>query len=225
MAKPIPSYCLSGLGADHRLFQGISIPGAQLIEVPWISPLKKEPIGDYARRLLSDMLSSSPRPFFLMGSSFGGMLAQEIAPEVMPDGIILISSLVSRAEVAAPARMMSTLGLHKLAKGPLLKLLGPVGTPFFSIKSTEHKQLFKDMLTSSDPDFQSWAIQHVATWNGPMEPFSGSVIRIHGTADLVIPAKNLQTDIDPMIPDAGHFLIMEQARQISEFLASRLNIS
>lgn len=89
-------YCISGVGADHRAFQRLNIPDHELIAVPWIEPLSNESLSSYANRLGASI--DTKEPFALLGLSFGGMLAAEMAALLKPRKLILISSIASSSQ-------------------------------------------------------------------------------------------------------------------------------
>lgn len=70
-------YCLSGLGVDEKAFKNIKARDVDLVNVKWISPLPKESIKDYARRLFAEL--NPEEGYNLLGVSFGGMIAVEFA--------------------------------------------------------------------------------------------------------------------------------------------------
>jgi len=89
-------YLLSGLGADRRVFDFLDLHGFKLIHIEWIKPLDDEKIESYARRLLDQIKSTRPT---LVGVSFGGIIAIEIAKQVETNEVILISSATTKAAI------------------------------------------------------------------------------------------------------------------------------
>jgi pimeloyl-ACP methyl ester carboxylesterase len=64
-------YCISGLGADYRVFQKLVFPSDyHVVHVEWIQPEIRETLSSYALRLLKQIDNS--KPFILIGLSFGG---------------------------------------------------------------------------------------------------------------------------------------------------------
>ena len=43
-------YCISGLGADHHIFDGLDVPGVQWTHLSWLMPEGDETLAAYARR-------------------------------------------------------------------------------------------------------------------------------------------------------------------------------
>ena len=70
-------HCISGLGADQRIFQKLQIPGAVLKPVPWPDFDKYDELACYAQKVAA-LIPEGPDEVIL-GLSFGGMLASEIA--------------------------------------------------------------------------------------------------------------------------------------------------
>ncbi len=64
-------YCISGFGADERLFSKFFLPGYQIHFVKWIIPEKKESINSYAKKLIAQI--DHPNPI-LIGVTFGSMI-------------------------------------------------------------------------------------------------------------------------------------------------------
>ena len=88
-------YFISGLGADWRMFQFLKLPDhiAQY-QVKWLEPLSfDEPLENYAKRLVPQIDDPTP---ILVGFSFGGLVAIELAKIIKPLRTIVISSLATR---------------------------------------------------------------------------------------------------------------------------------
>jgi len=86
-------YCISGLGADKRAFKHLDI-NLELIHIEWTKPLKNESISSYSKRLLVQI--DTKEPFLLLGLSFGGIIASELAQITSPEKVIHISSIINR---------------------------------------------------------------------------------------------------------------------------------
>ncbi|WP_221394889.1 hypothetical protein [Dyadobacter sp. NIV53] len=82
-------YIFSGLGADERVFQRLDFSESSAIFIKWIIPLNNETIEHYATRLLDQIHTTQP---VLIGLSFGGIMAVEVAKQIDTEKIILIAS-------------------------------------------------------------------------------------------------------------------------------------
>jgi hypothetical protein len=69
-------YFISGLGADKRIFSFLDLSFCEPVFVDRITPLKNESLQGYALRLGKNIPGKDP---VIIGISFGGMLATEIA--------------------------------------------------------------------------------------------------------------------------------------------------
>src|SRR5690349_8277991 len=103
-------YCISGLGADERAFERLNIKGCSLHHLNWISPMKNETLSSYAARMLLQIEEDHP---ILLGLSFGGMIAVEMARQIEPSKLILISSVKTHTEIPGWMRLSGALNLHK----------------------------------------------------------------------------------------------------------------
>src|SRR5436190_23824532 len=86
---------LPGMGATHELAapQRSLLPSLEV--PPWIPPHRRETLASYAARFAAT-LSRQP-PDWIIGVSFGGFLALELAPLVRPRGVVLVASSTSVA--------------------------------------------------------------------------------------------------------------------------------
>jgi len=114
------TYFISGLGADKRIFSKLKLDEKiNIIHIDWITPNKNESLVSYTQRLYSVIDLS--QPFALVGVSFGGMIAVEIAKLLNPTTTIIISSTMLSAHLPALYRFAGKLGLLKFIPARLLK--------------------------------------------------------------------------------------------------------
>ena len=177
----------------------------------WIKPGGDETIEAYAKRLLEQVISPKP---VLMGLSFGGLMAIEVSKYIRAEKIILISSVKTKKEIPLPYRMLGKIGFQKLF--PLQSLRHPnfITNFLFGARSEEDKELLKPMLENTDIDFLKWAMDQVAEWRNEFIP--GNIIHIHGTADRVLPYRNVKCDYT--IDDGGHMMVLNHAAEVNEIL-------
>src|SRR5689334_2348901 len=89
-------FFLSGLGADKTVFQFLDFSAYKPIFIDWIPPKKNESLRDYAFRVKEKFLHDHA---MIVGLSFGGMLATEIAKLFPSSKAILISSSKTKSEL------------------------------------------------------------------------------------------------------------------------------
>ena len=104
-------YLISGLGADERVFQNLDFGRLKPKFIKWIEPKDNETIQEYALRLSEQIDTNKP---IILGVSFGGMIAIEIAKQIDYQQVILISSAKTKTEIPLIYRISGRLKLHKI---------------------------------------------------------------------------------------------------------------
>lgn len=207
-------YLISGLGADRRVFEKIDLPEHTLIHVDWIKPNNNESLANYARRLLPQLQSNRP---VLVGVSFGGLVAIEIARHIDTHKVILISSARTFRAIPLLYRLAGSLGIHRIIPSFLLKQVNAFLFYFFGIKREKDKDLFQRIMKDTDDFFLRWAIDQIVKWRGDFELMN--VHTIHGSKDRILPMKRC----DYVIEGGGHFMIVDRADEITTALRKILN--
>lgn len=104
-------YIFSGLGVDERVSKNIDFTGFNVTFINWIKPIPTENIEDYAKRLTTQIHTEKP---VLIGLSFGGMMAVEVAKLISTQRIILIASAKTYTEIPFYFRWLGYLKMHKI---------------------------------------------------------------------------------------------------------------
>ncbi len=104
-------YCISGFGADERVFSKLNLPGYNIHYIKWNIPEKNESLHAYAKRLIEQIHHVNP---ILIGLSFGGMMCIEIARQFPVEKIILISSIKSFQERPFWMKLSGKLRVNKI---------------------------------------------------------------------------------------------------------------
>lgn len=210
-------YFISGLGADRRAFKKLVFPpGYELIHLDWIPALKNESLESYADRLAQPIDASVP--FYLIGLSFGGMLATEITKKLKPLHTFIISSTPIFKELPWYYRTAGSLSLQKIVPVSLLKRGNNIGLKFLGAKTREETTLLKQLVIDSDPIFMKWALTCILNWRNNERP--QNLTHIHGTADNILPIRYNKPDVT--IEGGGHFMVYANADAISKLIVSKL---
>ena len=213
------AYFISGLGADKMAFKKIKLPAAyEPIYLDWIPPVKNESLTNYARRFSS--LIKSNDAFILIGLSFGGMLASEIARLRNPMKTIIISSIATSNELPWYFKRAGKIGLHKTIPVKLMKA-GTILKNLMGIASKEDKAIIINYAKSADPDLVRWSIHAIVNWNQP-DRLPG-VIHLHGSHDRMLPLR--YTHPDYIIKDGGHLMIFNKADEVNKILNEVLGVN
>jgi pimeloyl-ACP methyl ester carboxylesterase len=210
-------YFIAGLAADKRVFKYIELPtGCEAVHLDWISPEKDDTLASYALRLAAKIDSCAP--FALVGLSFGGMLATEIAKQYKPAVTILISSVPVANQLPGYFRMAGKMGLHKLVPISLLKSSAATKR-FFTRENNADKKLLWEIINESDNGLIRWSIDAILNWQN--ETIPQPLLQIHGTRDEVLPVRFTQAT--HIVRKHGHMLVMTRPDVVNEILASALN--
>jgi len=215
----IKIYFISGLGADRRAFKKLIFPpDCELIHLDWIPAIKNEALESYADRLAISIDTSTP--FYLIGLSFGGMLATEIAKKLKPLHTFIISSTPVFKELPWYYRMAGSLSLQKIVPVSLLKRGNNIGLKFLGATTREETALLKQLVIDSDPIFMKWALTSILSWRNNERP--QNLTHIHGTTDNILPIRYNKPDIT--IEGGGHFMVYANAETISRLIVSKLGL-
>lgn len=208
-------YIISGLGVDQRVFSKINFGSLDIEYLDWITPNPHEPLAIYAKRLSSKITVKQP---ILIGLSFGGMIAIEIAKAIPVKKIILLASAKGNHEFPLRYRLASWLRINQLVPNSFLKWHNFLSDYFFGVSSKEDSLLLKQILYDTDPVFMAWAIHQILQWKNTSVP--DNLIHVHGSRDHIIPIKNVKSNV--VIKAAGHFMTVTHAKEVEKLLREML---
>lgn len=202
-------YVLSGLGADERVFQKLDLSGFDVTYIQWLTPYANERIENYAQRLTSQIKTHKP---ILIGLSFGGMMATEVAKLIEVEQIILIASAKNRIEIPFYFRFVGFLKLHRLIPIQVFKSHNIFTNWLFGTSNKEDKELLKRIILDTDKAFLAWAIDKIVTWKSV--ELQSNLKHIHGTADKILPLCFVKSDV--VIKDGGHLMTLNKAEEVTK---------
>jgi len=205
----------SGLGADERVFQRLDFSDFSKTYIKWIVPQDNETIEHYATRLLDQITTTKPT---LIGLSFGGLIAVEVAKQIDTEKVILIASAKTKNEIPFYYRFAGQIRLHKLLPTRLLKSSNFITNWFFGTSSTFDKQLLKQILIDTDPTFLKWAIDKVARWTNQTQ--TKKLFHIHGTSDRILPLSFVKCN--STIKNGGHLMTLNKADELNQILRQQI---
>lgn len=214
MAQTI--YLLPGVGANDKIFQNLDLSGYDVVHIKWPKHKKGERIETYVKKLLPQ-IKKDTQPI-LIGMSFGGIVATELAKLINPQRTILISSIKNYHERPLKLLFLNSIKFHRLVSGKLVikfrfwlqLLLGKLSKPDFA--------LIEDMIREADIEFNEWAVDQVIHWKNEEVP--DNVLHIHGTRDSIFPDYYVKDAV--LIPGGTHFMIVNRAKEISKIIRKEL---
>lgn len=213
-------YFISGLGADERVFQKLTLPDQYKINhIKWPELSENETLHSYCHKI-SELIDKS-QEFSLIGLSFGGIVATELTKFLKPKLLIIISSVSTRNELPFYYKICGSLGLNKLAPAFIMNKVYPFTYWFFGVTEPEDKKLLKQVIKDTSPKFLKWAINEILNWKNKIRP--NNLYHIHGTSDRLFPYK--QTKADKAVENGGHLMVYTNADTVSNLIRIRLGCS
>lgn len=216
----IPLYCISGLGADKRVFRLIKFPPhIEVYHLPWLQPEAEESISAYAARMAAQVNTS--QPFYLLGLSFGGIMAVELNRFLTPEKTILISSVSHRAEFSWALNCLAKLKLYTLLPYQRLSWFQRGAAYFMGSRPKGSLNLLKEYLQNTNSDYIRWSIRQIMCWQ--QNERLPNIVHIHGTKDKIFSSSHIQADY--WIQDGTHMMVYEKAAEISQCLQEILKLN
>lgn len=216
----IPLILLPGIGTDARVYSLVQVEFPQLVVPPWIPPLKRETLPEYAARLARAVNPGGP--CYIGGLSFGGMVALEMSRHLDARACFLISSIASQRELPYWAWLMSP-GAYLLPRrsdliarftgAALLATLGPI------LPRRIHR--FCQHLKKTESTLLPWACRAAVSWRATEGPSPCPVHHIHGDADPIFPVRF--TRPERVVPGGGHVLPLTHPYVVIDFLRQHIH--
>ena len=206
-------YLIPGQGADHRQYQNLDLgQDFNLRHIRYFTPDLGMDMREYAF-LLSRQIDIS-RPYIIIGTSLGGMLATEMATFMSPKKVIIISSAKSRKELPYHYRIQKYIEINNLIPASLTKLGAQLLQPLVEPDRNTYKEIFVSMLEDKDPLFLSRTLEMIVSWEREEAP--RSIIHIHGDNDNTLSIKNV--DADYTIEGGSHMMVLTRGDEISAII-------
>ena len=210
-------YCISGLGADYSVFKKLFIEHYELVPVHWAPFDLNDNLSTYARKLAVQI---DDKNAIIIGLSFGGMLAVEIAKQQPTRKIFIISSAKTFSGLRMPGGgVVRWLFKTKILPARCYTIPNRVAFDYFGAKTPEEKQLLRAVMRASDGRLMKWALKKLLTWENKTCP--ENVIHIHGTADRIIPSAIVNPDY--WIEGGTHIMVYNRADEISKIISDCLS--
>lgn len=210
-------YYISGLGADKRAFDKLDfVEEYNASYIPWLSPQqKKEDVASYAKRMAKSITGDNP---IIVGLSFGGIIAMEIAKLIEVKKVILISSCKTKNELPPQIKMAGSFGLDALVPVALVKKSKPLVYKFLGTHTPEEKEIASDFIDQLDADYLSWSMRTISHWKNT--EIACPVFHLHGDRDLLLQSSFLEAD--HVIKGGNHFMLYNKAEIINPLLNAEL---
>jgi pimeloyl-ACP methyl ester carboxylesterase len=209
-------YLIPGLGFDCRIFRNLNLGAHQVISLNWIDPEKDERLAHYAERMAAGFSNDTTRKI-IIGHSFGGILAREIASIQAVEKIILISSIKSVREIPWNFSAIRRLQLYRWFNKNMVLRTFPLWAKKHGYISTEEQALFTDMIKKQSDYYLKWALKTLSQWSGERVAENTTTIHIHGESDKTFPVRSVAAPLI-IIPGGTHFMVFNKADILGEII-------
>ena len=211
-------YFISGLGADKTAFQNLEDFGTTKIMIDWISNRPNESLYDYAARIIEKYGITSDD--ILVGLSFGGLVAQQIADILKPDYVILISSFRTKDDLKIQFSSGLKLKLHKLMPEMKSEFIGTIVANYLNSGTNQSKSALKAMLSSTDMKLMKWSLEKIYEQNNPLA-IDVKKYSLIGSIDRVVKPWKIESTY--IVEGGSHFMVYDKAEEISDIIRGIVN--
>ena len=206
-------YFVPGMAAGAEIFRNIKLGNnGYIVEVlDWLIPEKNETLTEYAKRMALRVTAENP---ILVGVSFGGVVAQEMAQFLDLNKLIIISSVKTRKELPKRMKFAALTKAYKLI--PTRVVLSVEDLTKFSLgpKSRKRLRLYQQYLHVRNKRYLDWALEKMVTWK--RQTPDPKVVHIQGDRDKVFPIRYIKNCV--VITGGTHIMILNRGREITKKL-------
>jgi pimeloyl-ACP methyl ester carboxylesterase len=202
---------LPGMNGKTSLYakQRAAFPRLQTPE--WIPPKTGELLPDYATRMGESLDISSN--CLLGGTSFGGMVAQEMTASLGLIECWIISSVRSREELPPWWQMLLPYALDgEQALAEFMVAMANNPPPDLSREIAARWR----RLNHPDAHFLRWAVWAVLTWEKTPAANTLTTYHLHGDSDTTFPIEYVHPNVT--VADGGHVLPLTHDAVVNAFL-------
>jgi len=191
---------LKGLNPDAKVLSRLTtkFPRSEILE--WSRPHYGSSLSQYAKQLVDEHGIDSSCD--ILGVSFGGVVAQEIASISCCRHCFVVSSIVNTSELRFPVA-----GLRFLRPQRIEELLRAIERVI--------RSRYTRKLRGSHGEWYCWGLSRIASWVPPKSSPDTMTFRIHGDRDMTFP---LKSEVDHLLVGAGHLACVTHVDELAELL-------
>jgi pimeloyl-ACP methyl ester carboxylesterase len=177
-----------------------------------------EEIEAYALRmkLKNAILEDDP---ILMGVSFGGMMAVELAKHFPAATVVQISSAGTRRQLPWWMKISGRLGLNRLLPVRPGKGFRWLEDYSLGVETEDDARLVEGFRGKTDPRYLRWALGQVVNWKNDWRP--DRYFHVQGDRDRIFALS--RSGATHVVSGAGHFMVYNRAAEVSGILTVIIN--
>ena len=210
-------YFISGLGLDERIFFKLNINSEKIHHIKWIEPEKNERIESYSFRMMEQIKHRGN--VVLIGLSFGGMIAIEIAKLMKVRKVIIISSIKTKEEIPLLFKIIRYFPIYKWTSPKMRRRTREYWGVMFGLVNKESLDFFEEMFELHSETYKSWGIKQIAIWGNTYYP--SHLKHIHGTKDLIFPHKKIENI--HLVEGGNHGMVVTHGEVVSSMINNELD--
>lgn len=202
-------YFIPGVATDARVFAALELPGYDKVFLEWKKPRPNESMAQYAERFAAQIdPDSNP---VLIGYSFGGMMAIEIAKQLPMAAVILVSSIKHYHERPVSMALTSSFSLNRFFPAEFGKNFRFAYTWLNDPRNQHEEEFIKTMAKEMDPAHTDWAIDNALNWRHDAR--LPRLFHIHGDEDRIFPIRYIKNCI--RVKGGSHLMLLNKGPEIA----------
>ncbi len=211
-------YCISGLGADERIFKHLQIKNTVLKHLSWVDFDENETMETYAMKMAEQIAEKTP---IILGLSFGGMLAVEIAKQKELTHTFLISSAKGKNELPDMSDILVFMIKSGIVPYSLFKQPNKILYQRFGATRQDEKEVLNAILKDTKTSYLRNAFRVILNWENTTIP--NNITHIHGTHDRILQAEFITPDY--WIKDGTHMMVWNRANEVAGIIEKTMQKS
>ncbi|MBT8186042.1 MAG: alpha/beta hydrolase [Eudoraea sp.] len=206
-------YLMPGLAANSSIFENIRLPDERFEQhrLDWFVPDKGMTLTEYAQKMCENVHHENA---VILGVSFGGILAQEMAKCKPFRKVIIISSVKTKEELPKRLIFARYTKIHKLLPTGMVNNIELVSRYAFGEIVTKRLELYEQYLSIRDKYYLDWSIDQIVNWS--QTDYSPDIVHIHGEKDAVFPIYHIKNCI--IVGNGTHTMIIHRYKWFNERL-------
>lgn len=208
------AYILPGIEVDSRIYDLLEIPNHTKKVIQWVPMDKGDTLSTYAKKLMDQI---DDEQAILLGFSYGGAVAIELAQLKSFKHVIVVSAIKSKQELPGWIRFSARISLDKIVPASFYSGSNWLKNKLLGVKSSNKKKLGELQLPTKN--FHKRALSILLRWKHSHN--LENIIHVHGEKDKIIPIRNVK-GCHP-IKDGGHLFFAYKVRKLNTFLTELLS--